>query len=298
MPAAALAIPSVISAGTSIFGALSGRNAAKKAGTAQANAAEDTIKYTDDRLKEGMGGVDRATGTASSWTAPAADWAQQLSMPYIKGGEGAETQLNDILGAPVDKFSYDPSKVADDPGYQFTFAQGMKALDQSAAARGQALSGGQLKALTQFGQGNAATFENQFYNQALSTFDTNRDTLQQRVGNLFGQTSQGMQAGQYAGNTGIRQAEFASDAEQRAAALKAQMGLQAAGQIGNARTGGANATAASVLAGNGSFTNGMTNAGNDLGQAIFLNQILKKPPASSNTNYPEVRPGDEAQFGG
>lgn len=300
MPAAALAVPAAISAGSSLFGAISGRNAAKQAGTAQANAAEDTINYTNDRLKEGDTGIDTATGTASSWTAPASDWAQSLQMPYIQGGEAAEGQLNTLLGAPVQQFSYDPSKVADDPGYQFTLAQGMKALEQSAAARGQSLSGGQLKAISQFSQGNAATYENQFYNQALNTFDTNRDTLQQRIGNLFGQTSQGQQSSQYAGTIGLNQAEYASTAEQNAAALKANLGLTAAGEIGNARTGGANATAASILGANGATTNGVTAVGNDLGQAIFLNQLLKKPPASSTTNYSgaDVRPGDEAQFGG
>jgi hypothetical protein len=284
MPAAALAIPAVIGAGSSIFNGISGRNAAKAAGTAQANAAEDTIKDVNARLGEGDKAIDTATGTASSWTAPASDWAQSLMMPYIQGGQGAETQLNSILGAPVQQFSYDPSKVADDPGYQFTLAQGMKALEQSAAARGQSLSGGQLKALGQFSQGNAATYENQFYNQTLSTFDTNRDTLQQRVGNLFGQTSQGMQGGQYAGTTGLNQAEFASTAEQNAAALKAKLGLDATAQEGNARTGGANATAASTLGANGSFTNGITNAGNDIGQAIFLSQLMKKPPGTATTN--------------
>lgn len=301
MPAAALAVPAIIGAGTSIFGGISGRNAAKTAGTAQANAAEDTIKESQAAVERGQNDISTAASTASSWTAPAADWAQSLMMPYIKGGEGAETQLNDILGAPVEKFSYDPSKVADDKGYQFTLQQGMKALEQSAAARGQALSGGQLKAISQFGEGNAATYENQFYNQALSTFDTNRDTLQQRVGNLFGQTSQGMQGGQYAGNVGIQQSEYASDAEQRAAALRANLGLEGTKIDANARTGGANATAASILGSTSSMDKGITTAGNDIGQAIFLSQLMKKPPASSSSNYPggaEVRPGDDAQFGG
>lgn len=302
MPAAA-AIPAVIGAGTSIFNGISNRNAAKKAGTAQANAAEDARNYTQGRLNEADNGIDTATGTASSWTAPAADWAQQLQMPYIKGGEAAEKQLQDLTSAPVDKFSYDPAKVADDPGYQFTFAQGSKALEQSAAARGQSLSGGQLKALTQFGQGNAATYENQFYNQALSTFNTNRDTTQQRIGNLFGMTGQGQQGAEYAGNTGIQQAEYASTAEQTAAANKARLGLDAAGQIGNLATGGANSTAASLLAANQGMTNGITGATNDVGQQIFLSQLLKKPPASSNSRVPldtsgYVRPGDDAQFGG
>jgi len=273
MPALALAIPALIGAGTSIFGALSGRNAAKTAGTRQANASEDTINYLNARESEGRQGIDTAVGNAFNDV-----------NPYATAGGTAEGQLSSLLAAPVDKFSYDPSKVAEDPGYQFTLAQGMKALDQSAAARGQALSGGQLKALTQFGQGNAATYENQFYNQALGTFDTNRDTLQQRIGNLFGQTSEGMQAAQFQGGTQM------SGAQQQA-----NLGLQYSNLYGNTQMRGADASAASTLGANGAFTNGITNAGSDIGQAIYLNQILKKPPTS---NYPVVRPGDEAQFGG
>lgn len=306
MPAAALAIPSAISAGTSIFGAISGRNAAKRAGTAQANAAAENIDYINNRLREGNQGIDTATGTASSWTQPAADFAQSLMYPYIGSGTRANTTLQDLLVNDTggEKFAYDPSKVADDPGYQFTLAQGMKALEQSAAARGQTLSGGQQKAIAQFSQGNAATYENQFFKQALDTFTANRDTRQQRIANLFGLSSQGLNAGQYAGNVGIQQTEYASDAERQAAEFKARLGLDAAGLVGNARTGAANTTAASILAGNNSMRQGLQQSGQDLGQAIFLSQLMKKPPGSSGTNYPSivegdyVRPGDESQFGG
>jgi hypothetical protein len=296
-----MAIPAVIGAGSSLFSGISGRNAAKAAGTRQANAGEDTINYLNARQAEGNQGIDRATGTATSWVQPATDYAGSLQMPYIHGGEQAETQLSTLLAQPVDKFSYDPSQVANDPGYQFTLAQGQKALEQSAAARGQSLSGGQLKALSQFNQGNAATYENQFYNQALNTFDTNRDTLQQRIGNLFGQTSQGQQSATTVGTQQIQGAEYGSNAEQTAAALKANLGLQYSGQYGNAQTGSANTTAASILAANNQMTGGVTNATNDIGQAIFLNQLMKKPPTSATSNYDGsavVRPGDDLQFGG
>lgn len=275
-----------IGTGASIFNGISQRNAAKAAAARQANAAQDTIKYLNARQSEGNDDITKATGTATSWVQPAVDWAGSLQMPYIQGGQQAETQLNTLLGAPVDKFSYDPSKVADDPGYQFTLAQGMKALEQSAAARGQSLSGGQLKALTQFGQGNAATFENQFYNQALSTFDTNRDTLQQRIGNLFGQTSQGQNSSTIAGQQQIQGAEYGSDAERQAAALKANLGLQYSAQYGNAQTGSANTTAAGILAANNAMTSGITGATNDIGQAIFLNQLMKNPAAPSGSSVP------------
>lgn len=283
MPAA-LAIPAVIGAGTSIFNGISGRSAAKAAGTRQANAGEATIKNIADQQARGDNNISTATGTASNWVAPAVDYAGSLQMPYIHGGEAAESQLNTLLGQPVDKFSYDPSKIADDKGYQFTLSQGMKALEQSAAARGQSLSGGQLKAINQFGEGNAATYENQFYNQALSTFDTNRDTLQQRIGNLFGQTSQGQRSADTVGQQQIQGTEYASTAEQNAAALKAQLGRDYASQYGNAQTGSANSSAGSILAANSQFNNGVTGATNDIGQAIFLNQLMKQPGRAPSVN--------------
>lgn len=293
-----------ISAGASIFNGIAGRNAAKAAGTRQANAGEDTINYLNARQAEGNQGIDTATGTATSWVNPAVQYAGSLQMPYVQGGQQAEGQLNTLLGAPVNQFSYDPSQVANDPGYQFTLQQGQKALEQSAAARGQSLSGGQLKALSQFNQGNAATYENQFYNQALGTFNTNQAQLQQRVGDLFGQTSQGQGAATTLGQQQIGGAEYGSNAEQNAAALKANLGLQYSGQFGNAETGSANSSAASILAGSSAMTGGISGATNDLGQAIFLNQLMKgtnnpgvntnatPPPQNSvlDANYPSSSP--------
>lgn len=285
MPAAAMAIPAVIGAGTSLFGAITGRNAAKTAGTRQANSVESSIQYLNDRTQQARNDIEGGASTATNWVQPAVDYAGSLQMPYVQGGQQAESQLNTLLGAPINQFSYDPSQVANDPGYQFTLAQGQKALEASAAARGQSLSGGQLKALSQFNQGNAATFENQFYNQALNTFNTNQAQTQQRVGNLFGQTSQGLNAATTLGQQQIQGSEYQSTAAQQAAALEAQQQLQASAQYGNLQTGNANnSAAASGLASTSTFNNGITNAGNDIGNAIFLNQLMKSPSPGVNTN--------------
>lgn len=52
-----------------------------------------------------------------------------------------------------------------DPGYQFRMAEGMKAINASAAARGGANSGATLKALTKYGQDYASNEYNNAYNR-------------------------------------------------------------------------------------------------------------------------------------
>lgn len=52
-----------------------------------------------------------------------------------------------------------------DPGYQFAYNEGLRALDASAAARGTLLSGGQAKALTRYGQGVADQQYGNYWNR-------------------------------------------------------------------------------------------------------------------------------------
>ena len=55
------------------------------------------------------------------------------------------------------------------PGYQWALSQGQAAQDASAAARGLTLSGGQIAANQQYGQGMADQLFNQYYGQLMGT---------------------------------------------------------------------------------------------------------------------------------
>lgn len=55
-----------------------------------------------------------------------------------------------------------------DPGYQFAFNEGQRAVDSSGAARGLNLSGAQLKRLTKYGQGMADQGYNNWFNRNMS----------------------------------------------------------------------------------------------------------------------------------
>jgi hypothetical protein len=76
--------------------------------------------------------------------------------PYQQTGVNALNRANDMQSGG---FQYSPT----DPSYAWRLGQGVDAIDRSAAARGQILSGGNLKALTRYGQGLASTeFANDF----------------------------------------------------------------------------------------------------------------------------------------
>lgn len=75
-----------------------------------------------------------------------------------------------------------------DPGYAFRMAEGAKALERSAAARGGLLSGGAAKAMERYSQGVASDEFNNAYNR----FNADRDRRFNRLASIagMGQTSQ------------------------------------------------------------------------------------------------------------
>lgn len=75
-----------------------------------------------------------------------------------------------------------PDPNATSKAMQFRAAEGQKAIERSAAARGTLLNGGTLKALEDFRQGLASTEYGNDFNRALSVYDTNRATNQQNFG--------------------------------------------------------------------------------------------------------------------
>jgi hypothetical protein len=77
-----------------------------------------------------------------------------------------------------------------DPGYQFRFDEGQKALERSASARGNLLSGSTLKGIQRFGQDLAS----QEYTNAFNRYQVNRSNQLNPLQSLMG-------AGQSATNT-------------------------------------------------------------------------------------------------
>lgn len=121
----------------------------------------------------------------------------ELQEPFRKVGVNALPEL-------VEASRYDPftlEKFQADPGYQFRLREGLKALDQSAAARGGLLSGAHLRGVTRFGQELGSQEFGNAFNRYNIGFQNRLNPLQSLTG--MGQTTTNTlanQAGQYGQN--------------------------------------------------------------------------------------------------
>lgn len=106
------------------------------------------------------------------------EYQKQLQAPYRQAGEQALNKL--IPLSDYEKFGMDQYK--EDPGYAFRLAEGQKALDRQAAARGGLISGGALKAATRYGQ----EMGSQEYTNAFNRYQTERAAQLQPLQSLAG----------------------------------------------------------------------------------------------------------------
>ena len=147
-----------------------------------------------------------------------------LQQPFREAGVTAQNRLLDLLGLSANKTAPGYGTMAQDfgmqqfqadPGYAFRLAEGQKALERSAAARGGLLSGSALKGAQRFGQDLAS----QEYQNAFNRYQAERANRLQPLASLTaaGQGAAGALsnvAGQYgqqagAGITDIGRAQAA-----------------------------------------------------------------------------------------
>lgn len=110
-----------------------------------------------------------AANKASKRQAAAARRAQAQYAPFTKVGQGAVTTLGRLygIGAEGQQIEPDFSQFRRTPDYQFAFDEGRRALEFSNAAKGQLLSGNNLRDLTRFGQGLATQNFGNFANRLM-----------------------------------------------------------------------------------------------------------------------------------
>lgn len=151
---------------------------------------------------------------------------RQMAMqePYRKAGEQA---LNRLIPLSTEYTPFGQQQFQQDPGYAFRLSEGMKALNQQAAARGGLMSGNALRAAQQYGQGLAS----QEYQNAFDRYQTERAARLKPLQSLagIGQTSAdtlGSAAQQYGTNVGNIYGTTASNI--------GNLGMQQAGVAGQA----------------------------------------------------------------
>ena len=164
-----MAIAAGISAATSIGGGLMAKSAAKKASRAQVQASKDANAAQQRMFEE----------------------QNRLQEPFRQGGLTAQNEIMQLLGIGGNKAaagygslgkSFGQSDFEQDPGYAFRQAEGMKALERSAAARGNLLSGSTLKGVQRFGQDLAS----QEYQNAFNRYQVNRSNKLNPLQSLMG----------------------------------------------------------------------------------------------------------------
>lgn len=165
--------------------------------------------------------------------------------PWLKAGETALGQLSTGLKAGGEfNRNFQVSDFQKDPGYAFRQSEGLKAIDNSAAARASSLSGATLKALTKYGQDFASNEFNNAYNR------WNNDTSN-RFNRIAGVAGVGQQAVNQVGAYGQQTASNIAQGNMNTANNVASNTIQA----GNARASGYVGTANAV---NGGINNYLT----------------------------------------
>jgi hypothetical protein len=151
---------------------------------------------------QAQGATDSASIAANAQL-QAQKFQQQQEAPYQQAGQQALGQYQGLLNGGAANF--DISKI---PGYSFEMQQGQSAIQNSAAARGGALSGNTIQATQQFGQGLASTqFQN--YMSQLAGLANMGQSAASNVGNTGAQLLSGAGASMAGGVMGAANANAA-----------------------------------------------------------------------------------------
>jgi hypothetical protein len=195
-----------------------------------------------------------ASRSAASKQADAANYAADLQQqqweqtqnnlqPYMSLGTQYIPQLQSALSNPALTQQFTAPTEAEataSPGYQFTLNQGLKSVQNSAAARGLGSSGAAMKGAATYASGLADSTYNDVYNRALQTYNTNYNTASNNANRLQSVVGSG----------------------QNAAAGLGSLGAQTANSIGNTLTSAANASASGQIGSANALSNGLSSISN------------------------------------
>ena len=196
----------------------------------------------------------------------------ELQQPYQQAGVNA---LNKLQGM-ADYTMFGPEQFTKDPGYGFRLAEGQKALDRQAAARGGLISGGALKAAQRYGQ----EMGSQEYSNAFNRYQLERSAKLGPYQSLAG-------VGQTAANTmGANAGQFGSNVGNTLGAYGTN--------VGNLMTSGGAARASGYVGGANALTGGLNQYLNYTQNQNLMNRLLPQQStgvAYSNPMYESQMPG-------
>jgi hypothetical protein len=157
---------------------------------------------------------------------------RQDQAPWLQAGQATLADLLQQMrsgGFDTQYQQMDPSQLANDQGFQFRMAEGQKALERSAAARGGLNGGGMLKSLARYSQGVASDEYGNAWNRNHAQNVFRQGEGMNRYNRMAGIAGMGQASAQNLGAFGSHHADSMSGLQ------GAYGNAQAAGAMGVAR---------------------------------------------------------------
>lgn len=166
--------------------------------------------------------ADRAADISTAASREAIDLQRQMyyegvarQQPWLQAGQIA---LNKLVPEATNYQNFGMEQFKQDPGYAFRMSEGMKALENSAAARGGLLSGATMKGIQRYGQDMAS----QEYMNAFNRYQVEREARLNPLQSLAGvgqTTANALAAGGQAFAGNVNQLTLANAADRANLAL-------------------------------------------------------------------------------
>jgi len=279
----AFILGAVLGAGASLIGGAMASSSASKAASTQAASADKAAELQAQSAKESLALQQRMY-----------DEGVARSQPFYDAGITGQNRLMDLLGLSKNKGAagygsltkaFGMNDFQADPGYAFRMKEGLKGLDQLAAARGGLISGNALRGATAYGQ----QLGSQEYQNAYDRYQTNRANVLNPLQSLLGQ---GQSTANTLGSAGANYAANAGNTMMTSAANIGNLGIAA----GNARASGYTNSA-------DAWNRALGGAAGTINSNMMYNQMFGNGGYNPYSNYgslagggsvamPTARPGD------
>jgi uncharacterized protein YcbK (DUF882 family) len=213
-----------VAAAGGIAGSIISSNAAKDAAQTQADAANQASQLQYNEFQQ----------------------QQANQQPWLNAGASALPQLSQMARS-TPQFTQQDFQNNMDPAYQFDLNQGLQAIQRSAAAKGGLMSGGTLKSLNDYAQGQASNEYQNSYNRFMNNQNTQFNRLASLAG--LGQTANG---------------------------AIGQAGMNMANNVGNNIMGAANASGAAQIASGNAIGSTLGSLGTGLANNYMQYNMMNK----------------------
>ena len=213
-----MVIPALIAGGLPLLGGIAGSiissNAAEGAAEEQAAASREAAEIRAQSLRDATAAELEGLQRSLDFQREIFETGRRDLRPFRRAGQTAIETLARLsrpqggfsqqLATP---FTFGAEDFEEDPGRAFRLAEGERALNRAASARGTLVSGGQLRDLAEFNQGLASQEFDAARNRALQEFVLDREGTLSRANLLaqlagLSQVGTGVAAGSQFGTTG------------------------------------------------------------------------------------------------